>query len=80
MRLNGVPLGEFEAGPGWADHALPLPDPLPAGPPVLRLDVAAWRPTHTDPLSSDERDLGVMVDRLEIRDTIPGLSKDGGAR
>lgn len=78
VRLNGVPLGEFQAGSAWTENALPLPEPLPAGPPVLRLDVAAWRPTHTDPLSSDERDLGVMVDRLEIRDTIPGLSKDGG--
>jgi hypothetical protein len=80
MRLNGVRLGEFQSSSGWSEHVLRLPDPLPAGPPVLRLDVAAWRPTHTDPLSTDERDLGVMVDRLEIRDTIPGLSRDGGAR
>ncbi len=80
VRLNGVPLGDFEAESGWTEHAFTLPDVLPAGPPVLRLDVAAWRPTHTDPLSNDERDLGVMVDRLEIRDTIPGLSKDGGVR
>jgi hypothetical protein len=80
VRLNGVPLGDFQAGPAWTEHVLSLPDPLPAGPPVLRLDVAAWRPTHTDPESRDERDLGVMVDRLEIRDTIPGLSRDGGVR
>lgn len=76
--LNGVPLGAFEAGAAWTDHALALPDPLPPGPPVLRLDVRAWRPTHTDPTATDERDLGVMVDRLTIRDTIPGLSERGG--
>ena len=28
----------------------------------------------------DVRDLGVMVDRLEIRDTIPGLPMGGEAR
>jgi hypothetical protein len=76
--LNGVPLGAFEASAAWTDHALALPDPLPPGPPVLRLDVRAWRPTHTDPTATDERDLGVMVDRLTIRDTIPGLSERGG--
>jgi 4-amino-4-deoxy-L-arabinose transferase-like glycosyltransferase len=79
--LNGVPLGTFEAGAAWTEHALRLPDPLPPGPPVLRIDVPAWRPTHTDPAATDERDLGVMVDRLTIRDTIPGLSTgSGGAR
>jgi hypothetical protein len=76
-----VPLGTFEAGAAWTEHALRLPDPLPPGPPVLRIDVPAWRPTHTDPAATDERDLGVMVDRLTIRDTIPGLSTgSGGAR
>jgi hypothetical protein len=78
VSLAGVPLGSFDAGAAWTEHALLLPDPLPAGPPVLRLDVPAWRPTHTDPTAADERDLGVMVDRLTIRDTIPGLSSRGG--
>jgi len=79
VSLNGAPLGAFQAGPTWGEHVLVLPDPLPPGPKVLRLDVPAWRPTHTDPDATDERDLGVMVDRLEIRDTIPGLSRGGGA-
>jgi hypothetical protein len=80
VSLNGATLGGFTAGPEWTEHALPLPDPLPPGPRVLRLDVPAWRPVHTDPAADDERDLGVMVDRLEIRDTIAGLSKGRGGR
>ncbi len=78
--LNGVRLGVFASGPAWEEHVLALPDPLPPGPRVLRLDVPAWRPVHTDPGAGDERDLGVMVDRLEIRDTIPGLPRGGGGR
>jgi hypothetical protein len=80
VSLNGARVGEFTAGASWTEHALPLPDPLPPGPRVLRLDVPAWRPVHTDPAAGDERDLGVMVDRVEIRDTIPGLSRSGGVR
>jgi hypothetical protein len=67
--LSGRPLGSFAAGPEWADHTLRLPDPLPPGPAVLRLDVPAWRPVNTDPTATDTRDLGVMVDRVRIRDS-----------
>lgn len=78
VSLNGVPLGSFDATADWTEHELRLPDPLPPGPPLLRLDVPAWRPANTDPSATDQRDLGVMVDRLTIRDTIPGLSERGG--
>ena len=44
-----------------------LPDPLPKGSKILRLEVPAWRPTNTDPLATDTRDLGIMVDRIEIQ-------------
>jgi hypothetical protein len=80
VSLAGSAIGSFRAGPEWTEHALVLPDPLPPGPRVLRLDVPAWRPVHTDPAAGDERDLGVMVDRLEIRDTIPGLPRGAGVR
>ena len=43
-----------------------LPSPLPKGSKILRLDVPAWRPTNTDPLATDTRDLGIMVDRIEV--------------
>jgi len=33
----------------------------------LRLDVPAWRPFNFLPGSSDVRDLGVMVDRIQVK-------------
>jgi hypothetical protein len=59
-------VGSFTAGQEWEDHRLRLPDPLPTGPPVLRFDVAAWRPVNFLEDSSDIRDLGIMVDRIGI--------------
>jgi Dolichyl-phosphate-mannose-protein mannosyltransferase len=66
VSLSGAPLGSFLAGPKLGTYSLLLPDPLPAGPPVLRLDVPAWRPINFLPGSSDVRDLGVMVDRIQV--------------
>ena len=64
--LSGEPLGSFLADADWKEHALKLPSPLPAGPPVLRFDVPAWRPVNLLKGSSDVRDLGVMVERIRI--------------
>ncbi|HET7292525.1 MAG TPA: glycosyltransferase family 39 protein [Vicinamibacteria bacterium] len=64
--LSGVALGVFTPGLAFADARLRLPDPLPSGPPVLRLDVPAWRPANVLSGSSDTRDLGVMVDRVRL--------------
>jgi hypothetical protein len=64
--LSGVELGGFVAEPDWSEHALALPEPLPAGPPVLRLDVKAFRPANALPDSADMRDLGVMLDSIRI--------------
>jgi hypothetical protein len=64
--LSGVSLGSFTVEADWKDFHLPLPDPLPPGPPVLRLDVPAFRPTNVFADSSDPRDLGVMLDRIRI--------------
>ena len=66
VSLSGQLLGSFVAGPEFADHALRLPSPLPPGPPVLRLDVPAWRPVNLLPGSTDIRDLGVMLHRIRI--------------
>jgi 4-amino-4-deoxy-L-arabinose transferase-like glycosyltransferase len=63
---HGRELGRFVVDGEWRAHPLLLPDPLPEGPRVLRLDVAAFRPSHVVPGSRDERDLGVMVDRLRV--------------
>lgn len=66
VSLDGVALGTLELLPGWREYALDLPATLPPGPRVLRLDVPAWRPINTLPGSSDVRDLGVMLDRLDL--------------
>jgi hypothetical protein len=66
VSVSGRPLGEFVAGPDWSEHVFALPSPLPPGPPVLRLDVPAWRPANVLPGSPDTRDLGVMVDRIRV--------------
>ena len=66
VSLSGVPVGEFIAGPDWSEHVLALPSSLPAGPPVLRLDVSPWRPANVFPESQDTRDLGIMVDRVRV--------------
>jgi hypothetical protein len=67
--FNDTPIGEFTADGTWRDFAIALPTPLPEGPKILRLDVPAWRPSNTDPLATDTRDLGIMVDRVEVQAT-----------
>lgn len=71
--LSGAPLGSFTVGPEWSEFRVPLPDPLPAGPPVLRLDVPPFRPINVVAGSRDPRDLGVMMDRIRILQPGDGL-------
>jgi hypothetical protein len=67
VSTGGRLVGSFTAGAEWAEHAVPLPSNLSAGPLLLRFDVAGWRPSKTLPGSTDDRDLGVMVDRIALR-------------
>lgn len=69
--FDEVPVGEFTADGSWRDFEITLPDPLPRGAKILRLEVPAWRPTNTNPLATDSRDLGVMVDLIEVRPRAP---------
>ncbi len=64
--FNDVLVGEFSTDATWGDFEVTLPAPLPPGSKILRLEVPAWRPANTDPLAKDTRDLGIMVDRIEI--------------
>ena len=64
--FDDVLLGEFTADPSWRDFEMALPDPLPKGSKILRLDVPAWRPVNTDSRATDTRDLGIMVDSVEV--------------
>ena len=68
VSLSGVELGVFEAGTDFRSHTLTLPEPLPEGPPILRFDVSDWRPINEVPGSRDTRDLGVMIDRITVKD------------
>jgi hypothetical protein len=62
VSLSGRELGSVVvAGPSFETFRLPLPSALPDHP-VLRLDVRSWRAPN------DTRDLGVMVDRLEVHE------------
>jgi hypothetical protein len=69
VSLNGVALGSFTPAADWTDASLTLPDPLPPGPPVLRLDVPPFKPANVWPGDSDTRELGVMIDRIWLADT-----------
>ncbi len=64
--FDEVPVGEFTADGTWRDFEIVLPSPLPKGSKILRLEVPAWRPTNTDPQATDTRDLGIMVDSVEV--------------
>lgn len=64
--FGGIKVGEFTADGSWRDFEITLPDPLPEGSKILRLEVPAWRPTNTDTLATDARDLGIMVDQIEV--------------
>jgi len=76
-RLSGVPLGTVRVEGDFSEYRFTLPAPLPPGPPLLRLDVPAWRPANVLPGSDDVRDLGVMVDRIRVDGKIP-VSPGGG--
>jgi len=83
VSLSGTPLGTFTVGHEWSVHTLDVPAAA-AGAPLLRIDVIdpvtsrprTWRPARSLPGSDDTRDLGIKVDRIEVR--IPS-STGGGA-
>jgi len=85
VSISGLPLGSFTPGHDWSEHQLVLPDPLPPGPPLLRLDVKAFRPNNVDARLPDTRDLGVMIDRVRLQESRGARASmrpptDGGAR
>ena len=86
VSMGGETVGAFPAGSEWADHTVRLPDPLPPGPPVLRLDVPTFRPANVGLAADDARDLGVMLDRIRLAEgpsgrnaTIPVSRAAGGS-
>jgi Dolichyl-phosphate-mannose-protein mannosyltransferase len=76
VSLAGTPLGAFAPGKDFREFTVAVPDSLPEGPAVLRLDVPVWRPR------SDFRELGLMVDRIRVvpggRARVPVSAPSGG--
>jgi hypothetical protein len=72
VALHGQVLGAVRVGHGFRPYALPIPSDLAAraaafGDPVeLKLTVPTWNPARILG-SPDTRDLGVMVDRVQVR-------------
>ena len=64
--FNDLAIGEFDADATWRDFEVVVPHPMPPGRGILRLDVPAWRPSNTDPASTDTRDLGILIDSIEV--------------
>lgn len=72
VRLGGRLLGSVVVENGFRPYSFPIPAEL-AGelsrsdvPALLRLDTTVWNPRRTG-VSNDDRELGVMVDRVEVR-------------
>jgi len=70
--LEGHELGSAEPTTEWRDYAFPIPGNLVGelaqhiGPSEVRIQSSVWVPSD-GPGGSDDRALGVMVDRAEIR-------------
>jgi hypothetical protein len=70
--LHNQRLGTVRVGDGFAPYTLPIPPDLAAraavfGDPVeLKLVTSVWNP-HKVLGTPDDRDLGVMVDRVTVR-------------
>jgi hypothetical protein len=70
--LNDQPLGELQVQPDFHNYTLAIPADLAAaaangdGPARLTLVTNIWRP-HDVLGTPDDRDLGVMVDRVDVR-------------
>lgn len=72
VAFDEVTLGTITVGSGFQTYTVPLPEDLAAAaaardvPTLLRLRSSTWRPAALVG-GSDTRELGVMLDRIEIR-------------
>lgn len=70
--LGDVALGRIAVGSGFREYTLPVPPQALAAAMAapglqLRIESTTWKPSQFLPNSPDGRDLGVMIDRVEIR-------------
>lgn len=72
VQLNGVSLGRQRLTPGFADYRFPIPAAASAAlaqalePATLRVVSTVWSPRALLGVA-DDRQLGVMLDRIEVR-------------
>jgi hypothetical protein len=72
VSIGDTLLGEFVATSAWTTHRFTAPASWDGSSRLLRLSVPAWRPSNTDPYSTDTRDLGLMVDEIRVLPSAPG--------
>jgi hypothetical protein len=69
--LDGRPLGTISPTRAFEVHELSIPpeiaDRREASPAILTLSARTWRPANEIPEAGDIRDLGVRLDRVEVR-------------
>jgi hypothetical protein len=72
VEFDGVAIGRIQVRSGFQSYTLPLPAEAvaraaqSADPVQLRLTSSVWSPSLVTPGNTDTRELGVMVDRIEI--------------
>jgi hypothetical protein len=72
VEFGDVPIGRIQVAPGFQSYTIPLPAAVVAraaqstDPVHLRLTSSVWSPSLVTPGNTDTRELGVMVDRIEI--------------
>ncbi len=74
VSFSGRRLGTFVPDAEWRDFCFALPPDMKDVTPILRLQVPTFRPSNLAPSSDDERDLGIMLDRIRIE---PGRQRGG---
>jgi hypothetical protein len=69
--LDGTPLGTISLTRGFEVYELPIPKEIGERPEptysILTLSTKTWRPANEIPETSDVRDLGIRLDRVEVR-------------
>ena len=72
VQFDDVVIGRIQVAPGVRTYTLPLPADIvaraaqSADPVHLRLTSSVWSPSLVTPGNTDTRELGVMIDRIEI--------------
>jgi hypothetical protein len=78
VEIGGENVGSFVPTREWQAFRFPIPPRL-SGNRLLRITAPTFRPKNVDPSSTDERDLGVMIDRAWV-ETPPEHARAEGPR